>query len=105
MLPLTVSKSSVPVQSARPMLASIEPFTVSAFTRPVAATLMLPLTEAASTSDSTSPTRTPPFTVCTLSLTPAGTLTVNSTCTSLLRMWLPPWLPGSHELLRPPLPG
>ena len=104
MLPFTVSKSSVPVQSARPNFASIDPFTVSAFTSPPDETSTLPFTVSASTSPSTSVTRTAPLTVCAPSFTPAGTLTENSTWTSLLLVLLwPP--PGSQVLRREPLLG
>src|SRR5204862_4154570 len=100
MLPFTVRNETSLVQSARPALARIDPFTVSASTRPVVATSMEPFTVVAWTSASRPCPATFPLTVAGAKTTPRGTRTVKWTSTSLSRGLLcPP--PAPHSLGRP----
>src|SRR4029450_2178239 len=104
MLPLTVRNSSDSVQVDAPTDAPIDPFTVTAAAVPVVSTAIRPLTVSTAASLRSALASMLPFTVFPKNRTPSGTLTVNSTLTSLSFTFMCPALPGRHSFgssLRP----
>src|SRR5882762_11536445 len=98
--PFTVLNSRSLVQSARPISAYTEPFTVDASARPVVVTRTLPFTVLARTSPFNPSADISPFTVWPLNSMPAGTWTSKSTVTSLLSVLELQWSPGSQVFSR-----
>src|SRR6266566_4303456 len=105
MAPFTVRKSSASVHVARPIDATMEPFTVCASAYPDVEIRMLPFTVFACTSLARLAASTSPFTVVPTNRTSAGTRTVKSTVTSLSCTFMWPPSPASQVFSRRPSLG